>query len=139
MKKFIVFVLKVEGHFYNVLVVNRQLADAENKRKDSTLPLTCFLVPDSQGNEGQRQSGWKENVTEGMHFFLNIAHGYHQDLFMKKEGWEGLDKITDINETMFGKMKDKLPFGKNCKQIWLPNGCLLEQGDAFSCGFLQQL
>ena len=42
----------VEGHFYNVVVVNPQFADAENKKKDSTLPLTCFLVPDSQGIEG---------------------------------------------------------------------------------------
>ena len=70
-----------------------------------------------------------------MQFFLNIAHGYHQDLLMKKEGWKGSDKPTAIKETTFGKMNDKLPFGKNCKQIWLPNGCLLEQGDAFSCGF----
>ena len=65
--------------------------------------------------------------------FLNIAPGYHQDLLMKKEGWKGSDKATAINETTFGKMNDKLRFGKNCKQIWLPNGCLLEQGDAFSC------
>ena len=41
------------GHFYNVVVVNPQFADAENKKKDPTLPLTCFLVPDSQGIEGQ--------------------------------------------------------------------------------------
>ena len=66
MKKFIIFVPIVDGHFYNVVVVNPQFADAENKKKDSTLPLTCFLVPDSQGIEGRGQSGWKDNVTEGM-------------------------------------------------------------------------
>ena len=50
MKKFIIFVPIVEGHFYNVVVVNPQFADAENKKK--TLPLTCFLVPANQGIEG---------------------------------------------------------------------------------------
>ena len=72
-----------------------------------------------------------------MWFFLNTAHGYHQHLLMKNEGWEGLDKPTAINEITFGKKKDKLLFGRNCKQIWLPNDCLLEQGDAFSCGFIR--
>ena len=76
MKKFIVFVPMLDRHFYNVVVVvNPHFADAKNKKKDSTLPLTCFLVPDSQGIEGCGQSGWKDNVTEGMQFFLNIAHG----------------------------------------------------------------
>ena len=42
----------VEGHFYNVVVVNPQYADADNNKKDVILPLTCFLVPDSQGIEG---------------------------------------------------------------------------------------
>ena len=122
-----------------MVVVNPQYADSDNNKKDTILPLTCFLVPDSQGIEGRGQSGWKDNVTEGMQFFLNIAHGYHQDLLMKKEGWKGSEKPTAIKETKFGKMNDKLPFRKNCKQFWLPNGCLLEQGDAFSCGFLQAL
>ena len=41
----------VEGHFYNVVVVNLQYTDADNSNKKvAILPLTCFLVPaDSQG------------------------------------------------------------------------------------------
>ena len=64
----------MEGHFYNVNVENK---------KDKTLPLACFLVPVSQGLKGTGQSGWKDNVAEGMRFFLHIAHGYYQDLLMK--------------------------------------------------------
>ena len=52
MKKFIVFVPIVDRHFYSLVVVNPQFADAENKKNGTTLLLTCFLVPDSQGIEG---------------------------------------------------------------------------------------
>ena len=81
--------------------------------------LPLFLAAKELKVEGKVV--WKDNITEGMRFLLNIAHRYHQDLLMKKEGWKGSDKPTAIKETTFGKMIDKLPFGKNCKQIWLPS------------------